>query len=70
MVHSNPNMTKVEAIQMLGINRYFSRREVKVQNKMLAIKYHPGKWSERCVFTKEDSMEIFEEVLNSFDFMK
>ena len=69
-VKSNPNMTKAEVIRILGIKKYFYSREVRVKHKMLAIKCHPDKWSERRVFMKEDDVEIFKGIVSAFDILK
>ena len=63
-------MTKAEAIRMLDANRDFASREARVKHRMLAIKCHLDKWSERCVFTKQDGMGILKGVVSVFDFLK
>ena len=70
IVHYNPNMSKYEAISVLDVNRKFSSREMKVKYKILAIKYHPDKWRERCDIMKDDGMEIFKGVVDAYDILK
>ena len=37
----NPNVSKYESIRMLNIDRSYSLKEVKVNNKILDIKHYP-----------------------------
>ena len=70
VANSNQNVTKAQSIRMLGVKIYFSSREVRVKQRMIAIKYHPDEWRERYVFTKEDGMETIKGASNAFDFLK
>ena len=70
VANANPSMTKAEVIRILGINREFYSREVRVKYKTLSIKCHHDKWNERRDFTKNDGVEIFKGTVNAFDILK
>ena len=70
VANSNPSVTKSEVVRMLGFNRYFSNREVRVNHRILAIKHCPDKWIERRVLTKEDGMETPKSNVSAFDCLK
>ena len=63
-------MSKAEAITILNIDRNYSPREGKVKYKILAIKYHPDKWSVRCNFSKSASEDILRSIVNAYETLK
>ena len=59
-------MSKSDALKVLNLDGRCSDREIRRMYRLLARKYHPDKWSERCMFSRNDGEEIFKCISNAF----
>ena len=64
------NASRSEVLEVMQVSSNASPREIRLQCMMLARKYHPDKWCERCTFGREVGMGIFKNIANAFDVLK
>ena len=66
MIEAIVRMTRFEAYRVLTVTRSCSEREIRRKYRLLARKYHPDKWNEKCEFTKEVSEKIFKNLSSAY----
>ena len=57
--------TKSEAFRTLRLNNSATTREIILQFRILARRYHPDKWNEPKFFSKEEAIEKFKAIANA-----
>lgn len=60
-------MTRNDAMKILNVGIGCSDREIRRNYRLLARKYHPDKWCDRCLFTKREGEEIFKKLANAYN---
>ena len=59
-------LTMNQAKQILNIDNNATRKEIRLKYKLLARKYHPDKWVQKCEFTKSQGAEYFKGISNAY----
>ena len=57
--------TKYEALQVLWLNNLATSREISLQFKILALRYHSNKWDKSKPFSKDEATEKFKVTSNA-----
>ena len=60
------SMSRREAFVILKVDISYSSREIRQKYRMLARKYHPDKWCDRCRFTRKEGEDIFKNLSNAY----
>ena len=63
-------MSNSESLRSLEVVTRNNAAEIKNNHKMLAFKYHPDTWSDRCMSTRKENEDIFKYTSNSNHFLR
>ena len=58
-------ITRSDAMRILNVRNGCSEREIRRNYRLLACKYHPDEWCDRCLFTEREGEEIFKNLANA-----
>ena len=61
---NEPPTTKNEALQVLRLNKLATLREISLQFRILACRYHPDKWDTSKPFSKDEANKKFKAISN------